>query len=238
MPGGGHNANTGAAGTGLADTDGLVEGSSNLYFTNARVDTRHQTINTQGTYANRPAAGAANTGYFYYATDIGVMFCSTGSAWTVIADPWGFDFFSTLGYLPADVEMSSLPAWVQPTPESTILVSGGSINVTGNLLDCIWGATSGIQVAAWDFAAVKSKVLVVCPQLGAGKTQAIPGVFCQNAALSGTEMDNGYVSLMSSTGLHHYKESTGFTELDPEDEIAPSGVAGTAHNPFFGMALY
>ena len=134
--------------------------------------------------------------------------------------------------------MSSLPAWVQPTPESTILVSGGSINVTGNLLDCIWGATSGIQVAAWDFAAVKSKVLVVCPQLGAGKTQAIPGVFCQNAALSGTEMDNGYVSLMSSTGLHLYKESTGFTELDPEDEIAPSGVAGTAHNPFFGMALY
>src|SRR3990167_1824328 len=234
MPIGGHDANTGTAGTVLADTDALAEGSSNLYFTNARVDTQHQAINTQGTYANRPAAGAANTGYLYCATDIGVTFRSTGTAWTVIADLWGFDFFSTLGYLPADVTVSSLPAHTIPAADATILVASGSFNRTENLADFTWGATTGTQVAAWNFAALKSKVVIVCVGSPGGTGVGL-GLMMQNAVLSGADMDNGYLNSLGASGLFLQKESAGYTTLDSDPNII---TAAAAANPWFGLAVY
>lgn len=39
----------------------------------------------QGTHAARPAAAAANQGYYYFETDTQTLFQSTGSAWTQIA---------------------------------------------------------------------------------------------------------------------------------------------------------
>ena len=41
----------------------------------------------QGTHAARPAAATGNTGYYYFETDTGTLFQSTGSAWTQLAAP-------------------------------------------------------------------------------------------------------------------------------------------------------
>lgn len=45
------------------------------------------TVNSQGLASARPAAAAANTGYFYFATDTngGTLYRSTGSAWTQVS---------------------------------------------------------------------------------------------------------------------------------------------------------
>lgn len=43
------------------------------------------TIHGSGTLANRPAAAGTNAGYTYYATDTGIVYQSSGTAWTVRA---------------------------------------------------------------------------------------------------------------------------------------------------------
>lgn len=68
-------------------------------------------IATAGTFAARPAAAASNNRGFYYATDTGDLYYSTGSAWikvtlpadTVIRTAWTYVF-------PGDVKVGAAPA--------------------------------------------------------------------------------------------------------------------------------
>jgi hypothetical protein len=41
-------------------------------------------INLSGTLAARPAAAAGNAGFYYYASDVGILYQSNGAAWAVI----------------------------------------------------------------------------------------------------------------------------------------------------------
>src|SRR3990167_2129321 len=238
MPIGGHDANTGTAGTGLPDTDGLAEGSTNLYFTNARVDTRHQTINTQGTYANRPAAAAANTGYFYYATDIGVTFRSTGSAWTVIADPWGFKFFEDEGFLLPTMLVEFAGLTTLPTESTQSLQAGDTWTIVDSVGEANNAGLSGVRSASWNLSGAASRILLV---VGCHSTSAF-SLFTANAIVT-RALDDGYESVTSSADGHSiYRESAGLTLIkdtegidltpDPSDQahyaaILFNGVAGT-----------
>lgn len=190
--------------------------------------------NSQGTYAARPAAAAANEGYAYYATDIGVTFRSTGSAWTVISDPWGFKFFEDEGFLTSGMalEVGGLTTW--PAQSETILPVGAAFAITDSEAKSTLGGTSGNVIAAWTLSPAKSVILAICHSLLPG-TMTGTGLFVQNAALAGTEIDNAYLVGLDNVEASIYRESAGFTKLASDDEIRNTAAAVASG---YGVALY
>jgi hypothetical protein len=72
--------------------------------TRAQMDDDHAQLEARAagflrdTFANRPAAAAANLGFLYEATDTGALFWSTGAAWLEIGAGGGFArSFLTMG---------------------------------------------------------------------------------------------------------------------------------------------
>ena len=55
---------------------------------------------TSGLIASRPAASSANAGTWYYATDMHVLYFSTGSVWQRVSDPAGQLSMFALGAVP------------------------------------------------------------------------------------------------------------------------------------------
>lgn len=66
----------------------ILNTEKNLYEWNSGTDVAPiwspMTNQLVGNYGSRPAASAANTGLFYHATDVGGMFYSNGSVWSLV----------------------------------------------------------------------------------------------------------------------------------------------------------
>lgn len=105
------------------------------------------TIHGSGTLSSRPTAASTNAGYTYYATDAGIIYQSTGSAWTVRANAGSgsalptatTDYVGTLYFRTSDSTLwycNSTPAWVQAA-------GGGSSYM---LPDAATNALGGVKI--------------------------------------------------------------------------------------------
>jgi hypothetical protein len=106
------------------------------------------TIHGSGTLASRPAAASTNAGYTYFATDLNVVYQSTGTAWTArgsagtgSALPTATaDYVGTLFFRTSDNTLwycNSTPAWVQ---------AAGSGSGSYTLPDATTAAIGGVKV--------------------------------------------------------------------------------------------
>lgn len=65
-------------------------------YTRAQMDDDHAQLEARAagflrdTFANRPAAAAANVGFIFEATDTGSLYWSTGAAWLEVGGGGGF----------------------------------------------------------------------------------------------------------------------------------------------------
>ena len=186
----------------------------------------------EGLHSARPVAGTSGSEWF--STDIGVYFKDNGTTWTVVSDPWGFKFFEDEGFLPDNVEFSGLTTI--PTEDATILPASGTWTITDSEGKLAWGATTGNSVVGWDFSALRSDVLLVFGGVHVGDQQAI-GIFMQDAVLSGTEINDGYLLHVDTADgkFNLYKESAGFTSLVSEASITLDRSTGSE---MIGMALH
>ena len=188
---------------------------------------------TEDTYANRPAAGVK--GNEFYATDIGVLFKDDGAAWTVISDPWGFKFFEDEGFLTSGMGVEFAGLTTIPAESATILPPAAAWTITDSEGLLNWGGTTGISVVGWDFPALRSRVLIVAGGIHASASMDA-GLFCQDAVLSGTEIDDGYLEQHAVGGVGTLlRESAGFTVLATPEDI---NITPDPSDPPWATALF
>lgn len=190
---------------------------------------------SQGTYANRPAAASGNSGDLYYATDIDVTFRSTGSAWTVVADSWGFKFFEDEGFLDSTMALEIGGLTTIPTVTETIVNTGASWAITDAVGLVTYGADTGNNTQiAWDFPSTRSKILAVAGFHMSG-TSGDVALSLATAQLSGTRYANGYHVIATNTLRIQKRVTNSNTDL-----VVVSGMTThrTDNDDPFMMAIY
>lgn len=124
----------------------------------------------QGTHAARPAAAAGNNGFYYYETDTGNLFQSTGAAWQQVAS----SFASPLTTKGDVFGYSSANARVPVGADGTVLTAdssqalgvrwaaGGGGGVGANLFTSVLGAdTATIDSGAGGFSTAYNFLLIL-----------------------------------------------------------------------------
>jgi hypothetical protein len=118
----------------------------------------------QGTHGARPAAASANNGYYYFETDTGILFQSTGSVWQALAP--SMIAVNPSGLTGATTASRYAGATASGSPVSgTFLAGDYVIDLTGS----IWICTAGGSPGTWAMAgAGQGRALIGSEQTPSG----------------------------------------------------------------------
>jgi hypothetical protein len=146
-------------------------------FTRAQMDASHAAIESlgamhqAGTFAARPAAAAANAGLYYLATDTGVLYLSTGSAWRQIH---------------TDGETTMRFAWTYVMPGEIKVASGSTDYMPWAHLSIMAGQTVKLVGYKWLLGYGTSFTFSMLHNDGATTTTLSSGVVATSAGFRGS----------------------------------------------------
>lgn len=128
----------------------------------------------QGTHAARPAAASSNTGFYYFETDTGTLFQSTGSAWTQLAPT------VSSGTAPTSTIITASGTYTTPTGCLAILVEcigagggGGGTPATASSGNGQVAAAAGGGGGAYSASLIGSPSASYTATIGAGGSGGI-----------------------------------------------------------------
>lgn len=166
-------------------------------------------------YANRPAVGPL--GDEFYATDIGVLFKSNGTAWTVISDPWGFKFFEDEGHLTSGMAIEKAGLTTIPAEDDTFLTANHSwtiLDSVGKLAANAGGA--GDDVVSWDLGGARERILFIVGMTHMGDVGNAVSIGAQVGALGGVDVDDAYYAMIRHDSAQIFEENAGFASIASE----------------------
>lgn len=210
------------------DSVGTVITAARMNNIEAGVLDAAQNAHARGTYSARPAAATANKNWFYYATDVNVLYRSTGSTWERVAADALLgelvDYTGVLtptGCLAADGSAISRTTYADLFAATTLRITGNTTSGQSKISNVVSSSNlaAGMYVSGTGIP-VGTTVLSVT---------ASGGFFDVNLSAATTATNSGVTFTFNYWGLGD--GSTTFNLPDPRGRATIGGGSGSGLTP-------